>query len=236
MIKRKKVLLFLLLTLITILFLFYERSDKKRFAENWTSGQHLVSVDSSFEFLKGDILIRPNKRWLPGSIPIPGGRRYGHVAVVVEGAVGRNAEEALKKTRVVEALFYDQKTKRFLLNSSDQIREESAWVSFGDKFKGIRYRLRVPLTMEQSEKMCNFLRFQLDSRYNILSLKHSRAKNDVSEITSANRKTWQCATLTWKTFQIVTGFDIDGNGGLLIFPSDIIGSSVFDQDSSRICF
>jgi hypothetical protein len=223
---------------VTIFFLifFYERHIERKFSENWHNRGHLVSADSLFEFKSGDILVRPNMSWLPGSIPIPGGRKYGHVAVIVEGSVGSTAEEALKKAIVVEALFFDQKTKSFLLKGEDQIREESAWVSFGSKFKGIRYRLRVSLTEKQSENICILLRSQLNARYNILSLKRSKEKNNKSIFTSANRKTWQCATLTWESFFISTGLDIDGNGGVLIFPSDIIGSQIFDQNNNRICF
>jgi hypothetical protein len=236
MIRQKKSLLFLLLLVILIVVLFCEQLNKKKFAENWSVRQHLVASDSSFEFLKGDILIRPNMKWLPGSMAIPGGRRYGHVAVVVEGATGNSAEEALKKARVVEALFYDQKTKRFLLNPDDQIREESAWISFGNKYKGIRFRLRFSLSKQQSDSICTFLHSQLDARYNILSLKHSLFLDESSGLKDASRNSWQCATLTWKSYLITTGLDIDGNRGILIFPSDIIGSPVFDQDSSRICF
>lgn len=236
MIKGKKVLLILLPLLILLTFLFWERVSEKRFAENWIVRQHLVSVDSSIEFKKGDILVRPNMPWLPGSIPIPGGRKYGHVAVVVEGAVGSTVEEALKNIRVVEALFYDQKTKRFLFNRKDQIREESAWVSFGNKFKGIRYRLRVPLTTQQSDRICIFLRSQLGTRYTIFSLKYPGFRHSGSVFENAGRDSWQCATLTWESYLITSGFDIDGNRGLLIYPSDIIGSAVFNQDSSRICF
>jgi len=236
MIFRRLKYWYLLPVILLFFIFFYERSIERKFEENWFSRNHIVSADSSFEFKRGDILVRPNMSWLPGSIPIPGGRKYGHVAIVIEGSVGSSAEEALKKARVVEALFYDQKTKRFLIKGEDQIREESAWVSFGSKFKGMRYRLRIPLTEKQSENICIFLRSQLNAHYNILSLKHSNEKNTHSTLTSANRESWQCATLTWVTFFISTSLDIDGNGGVLIFPSDIIGSHVFDQDSNRICF
>jgi hypothetical protein len=227
---------YLLPVILLFFILYYESYIERKFAENWFNREHNVPADSLFDLKRGDILVRPNMKWLPGSIPIPGGRKYGHVAVVIEGSAGPSAEEALKKARVVEALFYDQKTKRFLIKGEDQIREESAWISFGSKFKGIRYRLRIPLTEKQSENICFFLRSQLGAHYNILSLKHSTEKIGQSILTSANRKTWQCATLTWVSFFNATGLDIDGNGGVLIFPSDIIGSQVFDKDRNRICF
>jgi hypothetical protein len=236
MVKVVKFILFLLLLLLVLGIIIFKQSELNKFSENWVSRQHLVSKESVFELKKGDILVRPNMDWLPGSMPIPGGRKYGHVAIVVEGAVGQTAEEALKNSRVVEALFFDQKTKKFLFNRKYQIREEYAWVSFGKKFGGIRYRLRVPLTKEQSDSICSFVCSQLGTRYNILSLKQPLTINDGFEFTSTNRKSWQCATLTWNSYYKATGFDIDGNGGLLIFPSDIIGSEVFDRDSSRICF
>lgn len=208
----------------------------RSFAECWKSQKVVFPSGSSFEFKRGDILIRPNWKWWPGSISIPGGRIYGHVGVVVEGATGNNAEEALKKACIVEALFFDQKTKRFLFNTDDQLRKESAWVSFGSKFKGIRYRLRTSLSPQETDSICNFLCSQLDARYNILSLKSKQLHLSNENNIKISRRSWQCATLTWTAFYFIANKDIDGNGGILTFPSDIIGSDVFNSPDGRICF
>jgi hypothetical protein len=192
----------------------------------------LAPCDSVFDLKKGDILARPNKI-LPMSIPIPGGCKLGHVAVVVEGAKGGSVEETLKEAKVIEALFYDQKTKSFLFNSQEQIRLETAWTSFGEKYQENRYRLRLALNDAENDSLTAFLNSQLNARYNVFSLKKpfpfSNKKND-------GRKNWHCATLTWKSFQRVTGVDIDGNRGLLILPSDIIGAPLFNGSDQRLRF
>jgi hypothetical protein len=210
--------------------------NKKKFSSEWIPTQYSDTSNSTFELKKGDILIRPNWMWWPGSMGIPNGRRYGHVGVVVEGATSNSIEETLQKARIIEALFFDQRTKQFVFNSAEQLREESAVVSFGSKFKGIRYRLRMPQTQEETDSICNFLRSQLNARYNIFSLKSKQKINSQLGTTSVGRDSWHCATLTWTAFYTFKNIDIDGNGGILIYPSDIIGSTLFDSEGSRICF
>jgi hypothetical protein len=191
-----------------------------------------------FTLKKGDILVRPNWYGMPGSYAVSGGRKYGHVAIVTEEATGRNMDEALAKALVVEALFFDQATRKFQFKKENQIREAPASVSFGKRFKGIRYRLRYNLTAAQTESMIHFLRNQLEGGYNILSLKRELkigAGND-SLIQTLKCKNWHCATLTWEAFYLVAGIDIDANKGLLIYPSDIIASKYFDLPGGRVQF
>ena len=130
-----------------------------------------VAENTVFELKEGDILIRPNWSWLPGSCPVADGRKYGHVALVTRGATGQSISEALENATVVEALFFDQATKEFQFKKENQIRQGKAIVSFGKKFTGIRYRLRIPLTETQAAVMRNFAETQLDGGYNILSVK-----------------------------------------------------------------
>jgi hypothetical protein len=210
--------------------------DQRKFTHNWSMRQHKIDCNNPFELRKGDILIRPNNGWLPGTIAIPEGRKYGHVGIVVEGATGSSVEETLQKALIIEALFFDQKTKRFLINADEQIREEPAWTSFGHKFKGIRYRLRVPLSSTQTDSLCSLLKSQLDASYNIISLKKKSSAFTGKKNTGINRDSWHCATLTWSVFYAVTNLDIDGNGGILIYPGDIIGSKLFDEEGCRVCF
>lgn len=210
--------------------------NQRNFSQNWSLRQHKIDCNAPFELRKGDILIRPNNGWLPGTIAIPEGRKYGHVGVVVEGATGNNIEETLKKALIIEALFFDQKTKKFLINPNEQIREEPAWTSFGNKFNGIRYRLRVPLSTAQTDSLCSLLKSQLYASYNIISLKKKSSALTGKKNTGMNRDSWHCATLTWSVFYSVVNLDIDGNGGILIYPGDIIGSKLFDEEGCRVCF
>jgi uncharacterized protein YycO len=113
----------------------------------------------------------------------------------------------------------------------NQIREGKASVSFGKRFKGIRFRLRANITDEQASEMARFARNQLEGGYNILSLK--RKDGNSGEIKNED---WHCATLVWKAFYLTTGKDIDTNGGIFIYPSDIIANPVFNHPEGRIRF
>ncbi len=197
-----------------------------------------ASDSSSFSLKKGDILIRPNWSWLPGSFPVEGGRKFGHVAVVTENGSGKTIDEALAQASVVEALFYDQATRKFLFRKDDQIREGKAAIAFGNRFKGIRYRLRTPLSDDEADAIIRFLRNQLESGYNILALK--KQVPSVSErldiLRNLRQDGWHCATLTWEAFHLAKGLDIDSNQGWLIYPSDIISSKIFDSPGGRVRF
>lgn len=190
-----------------------------------------VAENTVFELKEGDILIRPNWSWLPGSCPVADGRKYGHVALVTRGATGQSISEALENATVVEALFFDQATKEFQFKKENQIRQGKAIVSFGKKFTGIRYRLRIPLTETQAAVMRNFAETQLDGGYNILSVKQKNRKTDKME-----NLDWHCATLVWQAYFIATGLDIDANGGLFIYPSDIIACPIFERPDGIVRF
>ena len=198
----------------------------------------ILAENVPFTLKKGDILVRPNWGILPGSCTVEHGRRSGHVAVVVGEATGKSIQEALEKATVVEALFYDQGTHKFQFSKRDQIREGKAIVSFGNRFKGMRYRLRLSITDSQADILMQFLRNQLDGGYNIFSLKRyfssdPEKEQALSQMKAAN---WNCATLTWEAFYLVTGVDIDANQGLLIYPNDIIACRCFDLPEGRILF
>lgn len=197
-----------------------------------------ISGASKFELRKGDILVRPNWGWLPGSFPAPEGRKFGHVAVVAEGALGNSVDEALKKAKVIEALFYDQATKKFQFSKKDQVRETTAYVSFGEKFKGIRYRLRLELTNAQADSLICFLHNQLNGGYSILSLKKRASRIDERKkyLQDTKNENWHCAALVWEAFYLAKGVDIDANRSLFVYPADIVASPLFDLPDGRVRF
>lgn len=197
-----------------------------------------VFTDSIIEIKTGDILARPNWAWLPGSCYVPNGRKYGHVAMVAKGGKGKTMEEALENSTVVEALFFDQKTREFQFKKENQIREAKAIISFGSKFKGIRYWLRTELDSTQQTQVCNFLRSQLDGGYDILSMKKIRQKKNINLTAKFGEKAfnWHCATLIWEAYYLATDVDLDANGSMFVYPSDIICSPEFDRPASRIVF
>jgi hypothetical protein len=175
---------------------------------------------------------------MPGSCSIRNGRRYGHAALVTEDATGKTIGEALSKASVVEALFFDQGTREFQFNKEDQIRERKAIISFGERFKGIRYRLRMDLTDRQTEKIIQFVRDQQDGGYNIFSVKRKfkLPSERESALKSMKNSDWHCATIIWEAFYLTANIDIDANGGLFIYPADLIASKYFDLPGGRICF
>jgi hypothetical protein len=234
----KKLLSAAILIILIISGISFSASKKLSSTDKLPEDTVYLNDTSSFTLRKGDILVRPNWEWLPGSCQVINGRRYGHVAMVTEDATGKTIDEALAKASVIEALFFDQNTRKFQLHKKDQIRERNARISFGPRFKGIRYRLRLDLTDEQREKMVGFLRSQLDGGYNIFSgkIKYSTESEKNMGLAALKNHNWHCATLIWEACYLVTGTDIDGNGGLFIYPSDIIISKCFTSPYGRVLF
>jgi hypothetical protein len=218
--------------LIAVAGLFYSlKTNSNKPTENSEFDFETVPENTFFELKKGDILLRPNSDNLPGSIAIPYGRMYGHAAIVTEGAKGQTISEVLENTKVIEALFFDQATRKLQWSKEDQIREEKAIVSFGNRFKGIRFRLRIDITGEQADDIIQFAKNQLNGGYDILSLK--RKEHSSGEIKNED---WHCATLVWEAYYLTLGLDLDANGGIFIYPSDIIANQVFNHTEGRIRF
>lgn len=228
------VLVFLPLTLLCLICI----PKKVHLSENTDIQSNPVSDTSVFTLRKGDILVRPNWGWFPGSCSIKNGRRYGHVAIVTEPGEGKTIEEALSKASVIEALFFDQGTRKFQFDKKDQIRERKAIVSFGKRFKGIRYRLRMNLTDDQTNKIISFLKNQLDGGYDLLSskIKYKSESERESALSDLKEENWHCATLIWEAYYLAANIDIDANRGFIIYPADIIPCRYFELPGGRICF
>lgn len=87
------------------------------------------------------------------------------------------------------------------------------------------------ITNEQTDEMVQFAKNQLNGGYNILSLK--RKERDIHEIKNED---WHCATLVWEAFYVTLKIDIDANGGIFLYPSDIIANPAFNQPDGRVRF
>ncbi|MEI6456650.1 MAG: hypothetical protein WCO93_10210 [bacterium] len=203
--------------------------------------ENITSDTPAEEFFlqPGDILVRPNWNWLPGTSRVVSGRNFGHLAIVVQGAAGATVGEILQKAVVIEALLFDQATRKFIFGSPDIVRQTAASTSFGERFRGRRYLLRMALTGQEQEWLLKFLTDQLkDDRYTALSFRKyfREAPGTKDAWIRADHDRWNCATLAWYAFIYATGRDIDANGGILVYPNDIIRSKHFDLPGKRIRF
>jgi len=191
-----------------------------------------------FTLQPGDILARPNLNWLPGSSKVSSGRNFGHASIVVLGATGNSPDEALQKALVVEAFLFDQATRRFEFREEKQVRLAPAGISFGTRFSGIRYRLRMPLDPQQQEMLILFLNAQVGKcRYKAFSdTKDCPGEKMQTDSPPAANCGWNCATLAWYSMCYAAGINIDFNRGNFVYPNDIINSAMFNTSEGRLRF
>jgi hypothetical protein len=221
---------FLLILLIAVYVILNNRSGISAAMFNEKNGK--------FTLQPGDILARPNLNWLPGSSKVASGRKFGHAAIVVQGATGNSPEEALQKALVVEAFVFDQATRRFVFSREKQVRLAPARISFGNRFSGIRYRLRLPLDHQQQEMLVLFLNAQIGKcRYKIFSnIRVCTGEKGMTDSLPTEDCGWNCVTLIRYSFCRAAGINIDANRGTIVYPNDIINSPVFNSSESRLRF
>lgn len=224
---------FLLLFFACFLGWFYFSASKKIEGPGIKTEELVDTV--SFSLKKGDVLVRPNFDWLPGSYPINAGRMFGHVAIVTEDVSGKSVDEVLSKTSIIEAVVFDQKSRSFIFDRQGQVRETKAIISFGTRFKGIRYRLRMSLTDQQTVDLLQFLKNQLDGGYSVFTVKKF-VNPDPEKAIALKNLNWHCASIAWQAFYQATGVDIDENEGFVVYPADIIASKYFDLPGGRVRF
>lgn len=193
------------------------------------------SITVLTELRKGDILVKPNHNWLPGSIWVEGGNGFGHAAIVVEGASGKSAMEVLEKTVIFESHSRD-------VPAEFQLRQVYAYspgtdfryanITFAPVRTGVMYRLRPDLREEQIDSLVAFVLQQdngLSSWRAIKSAQHGSTRKS-----NGNRTWWYCSHLIREAFLHVTGSDPDGNGGVIVYPNDLIGSDLFKNDPAGL--
>jgi hypothetical protein len=233
----KKSLFLIFVVLLTGWIIFRSTANKASF-QRVNSKTAAISETDTFSLKKGDLLVRPNWEWLPGSCPVPNGRMLGHLAVVQNDVSGNSVQDVLSRAMVIEAILFDQRTRKFIFNNSNQVREIEASISFGPRFKGVRYRLRMPLTEKQRDDLLVFLKNQIGGRYSIFSTKKTMNSDSekIAALHTMKRQSWHCATISWQAYHLATGADIDENQGMIIYPADIIASKLFDGRNQRVKF
>ncbi|NQV02997.1 MAG: hypothetical protein HQ542_10145 [Bacteroidia bacterium] len=176
------------------------------------------------DLFTGDIIVRANNNWLPGSAFVPGGYTFGHAAIVIRGAHHPNTDSLLARVLILES------------NSRDVVHEDQVRIvpgyyvdpdpdlsnrSFGHQYTGIRYRLRIPLSNSEQDSLAAWLLRQdpCGSSWRVL-------KNDHSDTSKGD---WYCTLLIRAVFQHVKGIDLDANQGWVVYPNDLIASPWFDN-------
>ncbi|MDP3180431.1 MAG: hypothetical protein Q8M67_01270, partial [Bacteroidota bacterium] len=97
-----------------------------------------------------------------------------------------------------------------------------AYENFGNT-RGKRYLLKMHLNSEQKQRLIELTNKQIGRPYSILAPKNSQAK-------------FNCATFARWTILEVNGFDLDADGGRIVFPNDILKNPRFDKPGDRIRF
>lgn len=186
------------------------------------------------ELKRGDILVKPNHNWFPGSAWVEGGVSFGHIALVVEGATGSSAEEVLQKVVIIESQARDV-PEQFQLRKVNAYRPgfdyRSDNFSFDPSKAPYRYRLRPELTAQQIDSLIAFMEGHLDG----ISCWRAQKKytTHYPPATGQNKSYWYCSLLIWQAFYTVLDIDIDVNQGVIVYPNDVIWCSLFENDSAN---
>jgi len=188
----------------------------------------------TLELKKGDILVRPNLNILPGTSAVDGGKNYGHAAIVVKGFRHWHPDSLLAGTIIIESIAKD-------VPAEFQVREIKALVSsrmesfdnhnFDNRYQGHRYRLRLPLSDEETDSISAFAKSQKGKLSSWNASKYFPAKAENNNKTSAllKNETWYCSLLVWQSVFNVTGIDLDQSGGYMAYPNDLINSPYFNS-------
>jgi len=192
----------------------------------------IFSKAQSFELKRGDILVRPNNNWLPGTEFVLNGNNFGHAVIVIKGASGTNIEEVLANAEIFESNSRD-------VPEEFQLRKVAAYApgsdyrysndSFGAKYTGKRYRLRPQLSEAQIDSVLDYIVAQDGD------VSSWRAKKNTSNVVQ-DKHYWYCSLLIYQAFKDVLDIDLDTNGGLIVFPNDLVSHPMFDAENARLVF
>jgi hypothetical protein len=178
----------------------------------------------------GDILVKANHNWLPGTAQIFGGKGFGHAVLVVGGAQDTNIIQLLRKTIIFESHSRDvppdfqiRKAPAYLPGSDFRY----ASITFGPQNFGYCYRLRPALSESQIRQLIGFVMSHDNGVSCWRALKHF-------DLTPGNNSPgqsdhWYCSLLLWQGFYTLFGIDLDPNAGVMVYPNDLIASPFFDN-------
>lgn len=218
-------------------------SDERSLHIAGTSSQSFY-IEGIRDLRKGDILVKPNTNFLPGSSVIPDGHSFGHAVMVTSGYEHNNIDSLLTGIKVIESTSLNVPPE-FQIREIEGYAENNSLIknntSFGSAFKGRRYRLRYEFTESQIDSMIEFMRNQKGDystwgamkKFNIKPGPHVIYSDSISQNWADNTH-WYCSLLIWQAVLYVTGIDLDPNGGYYIYPNDLIKSPYFDNDDHHM--
>ncbi|MCC7316892.1 MAG: hypothetical protein IT219_00040 [Bacteroidales bacterium] len=195
-------------------------------------------VEGINELRRGDILVRPNLNIWPGTATLANGKNFGHAAIVVKGFKHNNMDSLLMGTTIVESIAKE-------VPKALQVREIAGLVyhkfdalnnvNFDHTKKGSRYRLRLPLTEEQIDKMIDFALHQKGDSSSWHAAKYIPLNERADTLRNFDSNTsWYCSLLVWSSVYYATGIDIDCTAGYMVYPNDLIASPAFCNNEDHI--
>jgi len=186
------------------------------------------------ELKRGDILVRPNHNWFPGTSFVEGGITAGHAVIVLNDVKGITTDEVLKKAMVFESNSKDvpdelqlRKVQAYLPGPDPKYNN----ISFGPQHKGFRYRLRLPMRNAQRDSILGFILQQDNGVSCWRAVKFYNRKNTGNR--ADPKHYWYCSLLIWQAFYNILGIDLDANQGLTVYPNDLINSLYFNNDKTH---
>jgi hypothetical protein len=186
------------------------------------------------EFRPGDILVKANHNWLPGTAQVFGGKGFGHAALVIEGAQDTDILRLLNKTIVFESHARDVPPEYQLRKAPAYLQGDdfrTASITFGPQNLGFCYRLRSGLSEIQIRKLINFVSAQDNGTSCWRAQK--RFSENMANQTTPQGGSWYCSLLIWQAYYTIFGIDLDPNGGVMVYPNDLIAGKYFDNTENQ---
>jgi hypothetical protein len=178
----------------------------------------------------GDILVKANHNWLPGTAQVYGGKGFGHAALVIKGAKDTNLLQLLRKTVIFESHSRD-------VAPEFQIRQAPAYlpgndfrypsITFGPQNFGYCFLLRPSLSPEEIQQLIGFVTGMDGGTSSWRAQKRFDAQN--KKPAAGQEGNWYCSLLIWQAFYTLFGIDLDPTARIMVYPNDLIASEYIDN-------
>ena len=200
------------------------------------SGDEMVKgeIHQITELRPGDILVKANHNWLPGTAQVFGGKGFGHAALVIKGAKDTNLLQLLRKTVIFESHSRE-------VAPEFQIRQAPAYlpgsdfryasITFGPRNFGYCFLLRPSLSPEETKQLIAFVTGMDGGTSSWRAQK--RFDTQPKKPATGQEGNWYCSLLIWQAFYTLFDIDLDPNARIMVYPNDLITSPYFDNKPGR---